>query len=1073
MLNLYYSTQLEDLADQLLLELEKNERENLLQPEIFVVQNHGIGQWLSLYMARKEGISANLKFEFPSERIWSLIRLMDDNIPQTLPSDRGPMTWTLMKFFRDDAFLDEFENLRYYIQDEDPQQRALRSWKLSSKIADVFDQYLVYRPDMILGWEERKLQTSEEAERWQLQLWNRLIDYWEKHHDKDNIHRARLQQKLLDQLGNGKLDREALPERISVFGVSSLPPISIEILTELSELIPVNFYQLSVDPNVNDSDNFQNPLLQSLGREGAAFMSLFSDRVDVEFQSVKATANPDSSSVFNEIQSDLKQDTVPSDSALNVPAVDSSIQVHSCHSPMREVEVLYDQLLAVLDENPELNPDDILIMTPDIETYAPMIEAVFEAPDEGQPEIPYSIADRGIQGDRPAIQSFLNILELCGSRFKITDVLDLLDANPIRQAFDFSDDDLNRLEKWMQDNRIRWGIDGTFKQQMNLPKSDHFTWKFGLNRMLLGYAMNPDDDHLFENIFPYEEIETSDDAVLVGRFSRFMQALFRINAMVGKAKPVSEWEKELAQIPEIFLSDNQDYYWEISKIREALGQLSRQADLAAFDKGISFQVVRLWLQEQLKEQATGGGRLGRGITFSSLIPMRSIPFEMIGMIGMNEEAFPRSKIPIEFDLMHLDPRDGDPVQAAEDRYLFLENLISARSQLYFSYVGQSNRQDAEFPPSVVLTELLDYLEDCYGLSTQDIITEHRLQAFSSKYFTDDQLFTYSSTQQKISQRLVQGNDTAPSFIDSDLSEPDDDWKQLSVEDLISFFQHPAKFLLRKRLGIYLHEEEVLTEDRELFALERLNKYRVEQELLERFLKEESLENYEQVMQSRDLLPEGWSGRQEYQQKATEAREFGEAIQQQLDQQQLDDREVNIKINDFHISGVLTDVFTDLQLTYRFGGARAKDKIDFWIRHLLFQLAKPDGHPGKSLMVNWDDATLQQRRLQPVADSQTILADLLDWYWQGLQYPLDFYCKSSYGYAECVLEDEKNDDEGIDQALKKWESQRHGSYSYQGEEDDPYNKLITDGEVPFEDSGFKEISREFWRPFFEALNQEES
>ncbi|NIT56772.1 MAG: hypothetical protein GWN00_11220, partial [Aliifodinibius sp.] len=132
MLKFYYSTELEKLADRLFQELDENPLSNPLEKEIFVVQNHGIGQWLSLRMAEKEGIAANLKFEFPSERIWSLIRLWNDDIPQTLPSDRGPMTWTLMELFEDEQFLDQFENLRHYIDEKDPEQRAMRSWKLAS-----------------------------------------------------------------------------------------------------------------------------------------------------------------------------------------------------------------------------------------------------------------------------------------------------------------------------------------------------------------------------------------------------------------------------------------------------------------------------------------------------------------------------------------------------------------------------------------------------------------------------------------------------------------------------------------------------------------------------------------------------------------------------------------------------------------------------------------------------------------------------------------------------------------------------------------------------------------------------
>ncbi|NIR66139.1 MAG: exodeoxyribonuclease V subunit gamma, partial [Aliifodinibius sp.] len=244
-----------------------------------------------------------------------------------------------------------------------------------------------------------------------------------------------------------------------------------------------------------------------------------------------------------------------------------------------------------------------------------------------------------------------------------------------------------------------------------------------------------------------------------------------------------------------FFPDNRDFYWELSMIREGIDKLSEYASLINYNHKIPFSIVRRWLAEQLTAQSTGGGRIGRGVTFSSLMPMRSIPFEVIGMIGMNEGAFPKSKIPIEFDLMHLDRQVGDPIQSEQHRYLFLENLLSARSHVYFSYVGQSNRQDTDFPPSVVLREFVDYLEQNYGFNPDRIIQKHPLQAFSPDYYKDDNLFSYSASQLKISRELSDENSNVVPFMKDPLPEPDEEWKHVSLKDLVSFFQHPAKFLL--------------------------------------------------------------------------------------------------------------------------------------------------------------------------------------------------------------------------------------------------------------------------------------
>jgi len=1072
MLKLYYGTELETLAKQLLEDFDENSPENILRPEIFVVPNHGMGQWLSLEMARKNDIAANLEFEFPSERIWKLIRSIDAGIPDTLPSDRGPMTWSLMRLLQDPQVLSDFDNLRHYVQDDDPTQQSVRNWKLSSKIADVFDQYLVYRPDMLLDWEQNNLRYNREAERWQAKLWRKLMRYWKQHYDGQWLHRAQLQQELLEHFKKGSFNKSQLPERVTVFGVSTLPPIFVEIMVALSEIIDVNFYQLSANPKVENPEEFENSLLQSLGKESARFMSVYSRFAKKNYTLAGKANRSSNTSLFKEIQADILRDDSPDGGNLFSSVIDSSIQVHACHSPMREVEVLYDQLLAVLDENQDMNPDDILIMTPDIETYAPMIDAVFGMPDEGQPQIPYSIADRGVQGAGPAVQSFLKIMELAESRFKVTDVLDLLDANPVQEAFGFSEDDLNRLEMWIRDNRVRWGIDGSFKKEMEVPESDHFTWKSGLNRMLLGYAMKQDGDQMHDDIFPYEEIETSADAELAGKFSNFLHALFDISGKVQHPQTPRQWTKELGRVVDKFLPDNRDYFRGISSIRDALEQLNESTSLGNFDGKLPFRIIRSSLEEHLEDQSTGGGRIGRGVTFSSLTPMRSIPFKMIGMIGMNDGAFPRSKIPIEFDLMNLEPQPGDPIRMEEDRYLFLENLWSARSNIYFSYVGKSNRQDTDFPPSVVLREFLDYLEEHYGLDANDLVTKHRLQSFSTSYFkdeneADEELFSYSQTQHQISEQLLNGSGEANGFMDRPLPEPEEHLKQLTINDLVSFFQHPAKLLLRNRLGIYLGEDDVLTDDREFFTLEKLNKHYVKQELLSHFLKGQSLDTLEHTLRSRDMLPEGWAGRQAYQQRVKAVQDFGSEIQSRLEQHQLEDCGVDVEINDFRIVGKLTDLYENAQILYRFGQERPKDLVNLWIRHLLFQLVKPVGHSGSSYLFTWKDG-FEQTKVNPVNDAKSILQELLNDYWKGMQQRSDFFPRSSYEYAKSLLVKNKDEQKARENALSEWSESYNGP---PGEGEDPYNQLLTENENPIHNADFANVSLKFWTPFLKASGQE--
>ncbi len=1063
MLNYYYGTELTGLADELIERLNAEPLQNPLSPEIFVVQNHGIGQWLSLYIAGKEGVAANQKFEFPSERIWKLIRMLDDSIPETLPSDRVPMTWSLMEMLREEKVLSSFNELRQYISKGEAGNEEARRWKLCTKIADVFDQYLIYRPDMILKWERKPGEGGSSTERWQSRLWNRLIEYWEQFHAGDKLHRARMQQTLLDRIREGAVDEGKLPERLTVFGISSMPPVFVEILGGIARWTKVDFYQLCVDPEVREASDFDNPLLASLAGEPTKFRTLFHKLDTVNYIGVEREVGGRGSTLLDQLHLHLKQDRVP-DNDKKKAQIDDSIRVHSCHSPMREVEVLYDQLLDILEDNPGINPEDILVMTPDIDTYAPIIEAVFGMPDEGQPKIPFGIADLDIKKDKQAIRTYLKVLELCESRFKLTDVLDLLDMRPVQQTFGIEDEDLGRIERWVDENRIRWGIDETFKKELGLPGNENFTWKAGLSRILLGYAMAPDEEHLYGDMYPFGDIETSDDAELAGKLSHFLNALFHLQNAVDKAKAPSRWTQILHKAVDQFLPAESELFWEKSKIRSTIRQVGEKSSLGGFSRAIPFRIVRLWVKEQLEGGKTGGGQMGRGVIFSSLTPMRTIPFKVIGLIGMNEDAFPRSKIPVEFDLMNLHPRKGDPNRAEEDRYLFLETLLAAGSHLYFSYVGRGNRQDMTYPPSTVLSEFLDYLRQYHGAEEGSITTGHRLQAFSPAYYTTEELFSYSKSSQDTALELGRGH--SQKFWEQ-LPEADPSWKQITVDELVSFFQHPAKYTLRNRLGIYLDEEKVLTDDREPFELEKLDQYLVKQELLDRYLDGRPLEPFQKILKARDMLPQGWSGDRAFDSSAEDTRQFGDRIKMQLDQQQMADLEVDVEVAGFRITGKLSRIYADARMEYRFGKGRPKYKIQFWIRHLLFQLAKEKSHPGESILFCWDK-NLKKYVLNPVEDARSILEQLVGWYWEGLAKPLPFYSKSSYAFAKETIEKGNTVEEGIEKAVKKWEP---GFNGFPGEGDDPYNKLTVERKHPFHNSGFIGISRVFWTPFFEVLTEE--
>ena len=355
---------------------------------------------------------------------------------------------------------------------------------------------------------------------------------------------------------------------------------------------------------------------------------------------------------------------------------------------MREVEVLYDHLLALFDGDRELTPRDVLVMTPDINAYAPYIHAVFATPDEPRLKIPYSIADRSIRREGHISEALLGMLELVGSRFEASRLLNLLETPPIRHRLALGDDDLEQIRTWVAATRIRWGLDEGHRERLGFGAFAENTWKAGFQRLLLGYAMPGYGQHTFAGILPYDHIEGSSTAVL-GTFLQFCEDLFAAVSDLDRPRPLAQWAEVLTGLLDHFFDSSDDSEKEMHTVRRVIGDLADQQHGSGFTEAVGIDLIRADLTQKLDTEALGTGFITGGVTFCAMLPMRSIPCKVIALIGMNDGAFPRQNRSPGFDLMARAPRRGDRSPRDDDRYLFLEALLSARSTLYISYVGQS------------------------------------------------------------------------------------------------------------------------------------------------------------------------------------------------------------------------------------------------------------------------------------------------------------------------------------------------------------------------------------------------
>jgi len=1074
-LKIFTSNHLEILAEQLA-KIVKKPAPLPLFSETIVVQSRGMERWVSMELAKHNGICANCYFPFPNSFLQEISRRLIPDVPEESPFAPEAMTFSIMKLLPTCIERSGFNNLKTYLKDD---LKNLKLFQLSEKISDIFDQYLVFRPEMIFKWEEGR------EDHWQAQLWRELVQ------SNGEMHRAKLRKALFENIESPTDKINNLPQRVSIFGISHLPPFHLMVYLEMSRIIQVNLFLMNPckeywadivsdreierikrkyiqTGNIADDLHLEkgNRLLSSMGTHGRDFFSFISG-FDCEMHEQFEDKTCDD--ILSCIQTDILnlQDRVQKNAFGRTSIIrhsnDTSIQIHSCHSPMREIEILHDNLLAMFEEDPDLLPKDIVVMTPDIELYAPFIHAVFDTQTDDTLHIPFSIADQNVGKENRVINGFLSLLDLKDSRFGAAQVMALLGSPGIKEKFGLTESDIEITERWISDTNIRWGLDAENRVKFGVPGFSENTWKAGIERLLLGYAMPGRDKNMFSEILPYDNIEGSDVKIL-GKLLEFLENVFSYIKELNKPRKIDIWSTILNAIHEqIFLPD-EDSEREIQIIRRILEDLIRLKKLSGFDQEIDFEVIRSYIERQLKKEYFGSGFISGGLTFCTMLPMRSIPFKVICLIGMNSDAFPRDYRSVGFDLVAQHPKPGDRSRRNDDKFLFLETLISAGNKLYISYVGQNIQDNTTIPPSVLVSELLDYIKMGFGLSEEQIVTYHRLQAFSPAYFKGNgKLFSYSEENLLAGASIFDHKDP-PSFISTGLSmssEESEKWKSFDMNDLCDFFRNPTKFILQRRLGIYLEEGGLVSDERENFSLDNLEKYLIGQDLLEKRLAGTDLKDSIVIQRAKGQLPHGNIGDIIFDELRIEAETFVDKIENYTKGKHLDTLEIDFEIEGFNLFGRLAEIYEKGLFQICYANTKAKYLLKTWIYHLILCSFNVKKYPVNSILICKDSAW----EFGPVNNSRSILRHLLNYYWKGLIKPLHFFPESSFKYAQGIMIKKKSRERVLRDARNKW----IGSDFVSGESQDPYYKLCFGKTDPI-DEEFRKTAEKIFSPLLEFCKE---
>lgn len=1014
-------------------------------PEWIVVPGKGMSVWLSMELARHQGVWAGGDFLYPRhfvQRVCSCVLGEQGTAAERFARHR--LVWSLMELLVGLEDQPQLARLSAAIG-EDPSGE--RCYQLAQQVASVFDQYLTFRPEMLLAWqraEPLQAHALPTAELWQPALWRALCDRL------GGDHLAALHCDLLAALSAGLTEQDAtagaprfagLPQRVCVFGLSSLPPMYVRVLAALSRHIEVHLFLLSPcrhywgdlasrgqrsralqsgQPVEQLHLDAGHPLLGALGAQGADFLHVLSDELEalevVEREpSVDLYRAPVVDSVLARLQADILEARPTAESL----QPDSSLSVHACHGPMREVEVLHDQLLALLSNGQGVAPQDVLVMMSDVATYAPLVEAVFTRDRDDDCFIPFHIADRSVRHDSPVIDAFWRLLALAGQRLSGAQVLDLLSLEPLRVRFAIAAADVDLIATWLTESGIRWGIDAQHRAAHDQPELHQNTWSFGLQRLMAGYAMAGHGRALFSGTLPYDEIE-GEPAELLGKLAAFCDQLFGAVLTLEQARTMADWRTLLGGLLEQLLVHDANTAWQHQRVHLALDELVLRVEEAGLgSEPLGLQVVRDGLEAQLDETHDAHRFLTGGVSFSAMVPMRSIPFEVVCLLGMSDASFPRASRDVDFNLITRGRRQrGDRCRRDDDRYLFLEALLSARRQLIITYTGQSVRDNALLSPSVVVSELLETLGPGAGsspgsASASPWVLRHRLQPFSPSYFdaSDPRLFSYERTSfagaSAICSRAARHT---PSLFDSRLPEPEGSAEQpLSLFELERFFRAPIRYLLQQGLGVDLEaaRRDPGQLDREPLELDPLQRHQLGDSLLALRLQGSSEQETFEVLRASGQLPLGSLGQCAHADELARVDPIAARVVELSRDERRDDLLFERNLPDgSRLQGTLTDRFGSGLLRYQYARVGAKHLLALWVAHLVrcwlgqddptLQEAGPArliGRPERG-----DARTALAWSLRPVGQPARELMRLVALYQVGAREPLLLLPASALAYA---------------------------------------------------------------------------
>jgi len=1085
-LHVHRSDRADDLVAQLA-ELVAVPLPDPMQAEVVSVPTQGIERWLSQRLSghlgtspgAHDGVCANVDFPFPGSLISGALAQASGVDPKADPWLPERAVWPLMEVV-EEHFADPWlAPLAKHIENSETVEGSKRFSSIRH-VADLFDRYAIHRPDMVQRWAAGSPQLGETT--WQVDLWRLL---------RERIGQPGPAERLVDACQRLRKEPELLelPPRLSLFGLTRLAASYLDVLDAIAKGREVHLFLLHpspalwarLQPEVDASSRFvvraedptasvpNHPLLASWGRDAREMQLVLGGAVP-HGQEVVAPPDEAVPRLLRRIQDDIRFDRPPAGTGSDegerpvLAADDDSIRVHSCHGRGRQVEVLRDAVLHLLAEDPTLEPRDVIVMCPDIEHFAPLIQATFGAHDlndgpfDPTRQLQIRLADRSLRQTNPVMGVLAEVMELASARITASEVLDLAGRDPVRRRFGFSDDDLFRLEEWVNGAFVRWGFDAEHRRTFQLADIDANTWHAGLDRILLGVAMAEDGQRLFGETLPLDDVD-SGDIELAGRLAEFVHRLQRVLDELAGVRTVRDWADTLARASDALSATTPRDDWQRMQLSAVLEELVAEATAGEDASGVELSCddIRSIMTDRLKGKPTRANFRTGHLTVCTLVPMRSIPHRVVCLLGLDDGSFPRHIERDGDDLTARAPRVGDRDVRSEDRQLLLDALLAARDHLVITYSGRDERSNLPRPPAVPVGELLDVVDHTVraasGRARDAIVVKHPLQPFDPRNFearalAGDGPWSFDALHLAGAEAALTPRRALPPFLASPL--PPYEGNPIGLDQMERFLRHPVRAFLRERLNVSLRNKTREFEDAIPIELDSLEQWQIADRVLQAQLAGATQGSCLAAEVARGALPPGQLADSVL---GEITGPLDELVQAGLSAMAPESVDVLVDLpGGSGLVGTVAGVRGDVIHTVTYSKLGPAPRLYAWLRLLALTATAPDRAfeaytIGRSRSSR---ATITVARLGPLgpdAASRKTVAErhlhvLVDLFLRGMCEPLPLYLRTSAAWAEAV--NGGRDPEGA--ATPAWTSQ----WRMDKEDKDAEHALVLGADVTFDD-----------------------